>query len=143
HLVLNPNNIIHNASISEHFPIDWCYGKLLCLETEILIPHCLLSLDSNLIIPRLVSQNSNGLASGNSLEEALIFSFLELNERLSIHNPYKYLCICEKIFSKFIINSLEVNFALHENIFNIPVVSCRLKSKNPLDNTKIFAGYAC
>ncbi|MFZ2316053.1 MAG: YcaO-like family protein [Gammaproteobacteria bacterium] len=142
HLVLNPNDIA-GTIISNQYPIDWCFGTLFRSKKNVLIPHCLLSLDSNLIIPRLIGQNSNGIASGNTFEEALTFSFWEIVERMSIYNKKNGFSISKSFISSFIDSSLIVNFYLHENAFKLPVVSCQIQNKNLLENTKVFSGYAC
>lgn len=142
-LVLNVNNLTTNVSIDEDFPIDWCIGKLLRAQKNILIPHCFLSLDSNQLMTRLVGQNSDGLASGNSFEEAIIVSFWELNERISLKNEKIPLSIESENFCFYAGNAVETNYFLYQNDFDIPVVGCQIKNKNPLENSKIFAGYAC
>lgn len=142
-LVLNVNNLTNYVSIDEDFPIDWCTGKLFRAQKNILIPHCFLSLDSNQLMTRLVGQNSDGLASGNSFEEAMIFSFWELNERISLKNEKMSLSLEDENFCFYAGNSLETNYFLYQNHFDIPVVGCHIKNKNPLENNKIFAGYAC
>ncbi|RAP34879.1 hypothetical protein B1207_14390 [Legionella quinlivanii] len=139
---IRPDQISSLVSISEEFPIDWCWGTLLNLQKEVLIPHCFLSLDSNNVMNRLVGQNSNGLASGNSFEEALIYSFWELNERISVKNNKKSEVLVDKKFSFCIDDNIECIFYLYESPFCIPVVGCQIRNKSPLDIGKIFAGYA-
>lgn len=141
--VLNPNKLTELVSISEDFPIDWCFGKFLNSQKDVLIPHFFLSLDSNHLMTRFVGQNSDGLASGNSFNEALMYSFWELNERISIKNDKVSLMVDRESLSPYITDAIATNFFLHQNFFDIPVVCCWIKNKNPLDNNKIFAGYTC
>ncbi|RUR19917.1 hypothetical protein ELY21_02340 [Legionella sp. km535] len=139
--VLKANQLTGAASISEDFPIDWCFGNLLNSKKKILIPHCLLSLDSNRVVNKLVGQNSNGLASGNSFEESLICSFWELNERQSINNDKSFLKVDSEYVLPYVGNEVSTNFFLYKSAFDIPVIGCYIKNINPLDNNKIFAGY--
>lgn len=140
--ILKPSQISSLVSISEEFPMDWCWGTLLNLQKDVLIPHCFLSLDSNNVINRLVGQNSDGLASGNSFEEALTYSFWELNERISIKNNKKCDLVVDKKFSFCIDDDIELTFHRYESPFCIPVVGCKIRNNSPLDIGKIFAGYA-
>jgi len=142
-MILNPNEIRDVARISEDFSLDWCFGKLLNSQKDILIPHVFLSLNSNQVMTKLVGQNSDGLASGNSFDEAIVYSFWELNERISLKNDKLYLDVDRKYYSSYINDILSASFFIYRNEFDLPVIGCYICNQNPVDNQIIFAGYSC
>lgn len=84
--VINPNLFEKGAfcySDLENYPFDWTIAEELMTKKIVYIPHILTCLDST--IPRkeygFFSVTTNGLASGNTLEEALCHALYEVIER--------------------------------------------------------------
>lgn len=70
----------------ENIVLDWVNATDLMSQQTVLIPHILTNLDSTGVRPEygLLQVSSNGLAAGNTLEEALCHSLYEVIERDSL-----------------------------------------------------------
>ncbi len=144
-LFVDINMLGYTTAVSRDQKLDWCLGRTLLTNQEIYIPHVSVSLDSSMLISAVIGQNSDGIASGANFKEALVYSFLELIERLSIRvcNVAQLEGINEEEFKELDISNLEYTFQYYNNMFNIPVIGCNILNKNPLDNQSIMAGYSC
>lgn len=144
-IAINYNQLGFNVIIDDNQELDWCLGQTLLSRNPVWIPYIGLTLDSNLLMSKIVGQNSDGLATGNQFKEAIIYSFLELIERISIKSNVKY--YLENIDPSLLdyINNDQINIAFYsyENIFNIPLIECNILNKNPILNQSVFSGYAC
>lgn len=70
----------HETDPSDYEEMDWITGRDLLLQEEILVPMDAVCLDRTRIRPRYW-QSSDGLASGNTPEEAIFHGLLERVER--------------------------------------------------------------
>jgi ribosomal protein S12 methylthiotransferase accessory factor len=144
-LFIDLNKQGYGANVSNNQKIDWCFGKTLVADQVIYIPHVAVSLDSTMLISKIIGQNSDGIASGANFKEALIYSFLELIERHSTKTKIKIQLenIESELFGLLNIRNIDYVFYLYRNMFNIPVIECNILNSNPLDNQAILAGYSC
>jgi putative methanogenesis marker protein 1 len=79
--VLDPEDLILPSSASPDLPLPWVAGYDIVRNEEILVPaHAVYHpLDNSM--GRLFRTNTNGLASGNTLEEAIFHALMEVIER--------------------------------------------------------------
>ncbi|RZN15431.1 MAG: YcaO-related McrA-glycine thioamidation protein [Methanosarcinales archaeon] len=81
--VLNPNELILNGAMSLNTPLEWMWGNDLFTGEEILVPANAVyhpyepPIGSN----RLFRSETNGLAAGSCMEEAVLHGLLEVVER--------------------------------------------------------------
>ena len=83
---INPalfSNLRFVPSYFDTHEIAWVKGLNMNTEESVFLPHVLVCLDSTVLRPEynFLSVSTNGLASGNSYEEALCHAFFEIIER--------------------------------------------------------------
>ncbi len=94
----NPNlfnsGFFHLESL-ENLSLGWIEGTELVSQKSILLPHVIVCLDSTQPHPEygFLSVSSNGLAAGNSLEEAICHGMYEIIERDCL---YRWAALSEK-----------------------------------------------
>lgn len=150
------NNLAKNKKIIGHvnlenyrckfgvnYPLNWNIGYELSTKYEVYIPSYLLSLDTNILTNQFFGSNSEGIASGNNLEEAQVASLFERIERISIRNDIRYILNFDKqILEKYKLNLDYIyKFFIFENDFKIPVVGVELYNKNFYANQCVYCGY--
>ncbi len=81
HTILNPADLILPARAPADFPIPWVAGYDLLQEEEILVPAHAVYHPLPVTCGRLFRTNTNGLASGNTREEAVFHALMEVVER--------------------------------------------------------------
>lgn len=142
---LKIENYLKLDSLSPEYKLPWYKGKLLCRGTDYYIPKPLLSLDSNEIDSYLFGATSKGLASGNSIDEAIFYSFLELVERDAVENNALSLINISNDNLKEVCLSdhLELRLFQLKNSYELPVILAIIQDKNPLFNKVNFKGVAC
>ncbi|MDN7025968.1 YcaO-related McrA-glycine thioamidation protein [Methanoculleus sp. FWC-SCC1] len=79
--VLDPADLILPARAPADFPIPWVAGYDLLQDEEILVPAHAVFHPLPVTCGRLFRTNTNGLASGNTLEEAVFHALMEVVER--------------------------------------------------------------
>lgn len=96
--VVNPYEFSSSKFLSLHLEeksLAWATAHELQSDTPVYIPHILSNLDSTVPHPEysLFNVNSNGLAAGNSEEEAICHAIYEIIERDSL---YRWASLAEK-----------------------------------------------
>lgn len=92
--VLDPNELCLALlpTYRNHVPVYWTTGYDLLNEESILVPHCAVSYAYDRAAPRCFRlATANGLAAGNSIEEAICHALTELVER-DAHTMADLLC---------------------------------------------------
>lgn len=143
--IINPTHFssINYPSTYKH---NWVLGSVLNSNTELIaIPHQLVSIDSTNKDVILSGSHTTGLASGNTLTEALLHGGLEVIERNSG-------CTNDEIMNVNIENNpLIADLSAKANIwitlllnkYNIPVFKCVIQNKDFLSNRHFFSGFGC
>jgi ribosomal protein S12 methylthiotransferase accessory factor len=80
-LVLDPASLILPKGVDCDAPIAWTEGEDLISGEEILVPASAVFHPLPVLYPQLFRTTTNGLASGNTLEEAVFHALMELIER--------------------------------------------------------------
>lgn len=132
-------------SVSPDYQLKWYQGCSLLNSAEILIPKPLLSLDSNDFDNFIFGANSNALASGNSIEEAITYSFLEFVERSSekINQVFPIYMPNLSIKDITISDELDIKLFLISNQYQLPVILALVQDKHPLFNKIVYKGTCC
>jgi putative methanogenesis marker protein 1 len=79
--VLDPASLILPKSVDCDAPIAWTQGEELISGEEILVPASAVYHPLPILYPQLFRTTTNGLASGNTVEEAVFHALMELIER--------------------------------------------------------------
>jgi ribosomal protein S12 methylthiotransferase accessory factor len=79
--VLDPASLILPAGVDCDSPIAWTRGQDLTTGEEILVPASAVYHPLPVLYPQLFRTTTNGLASGNTVEEAVFHALMELIER--------------------------------------------------------------
>lgn len=133
----------YRCKFANDFPLNWNIGFEVDTNEEAYIPLYLLSLDTNNLINQYWGSNSDGIASGNSLEEALVVSLLEQIERIAVKDDRKHILKFDKEILDNYHLSQEYNFKFYqyENIFNVPVVGVEVYNKSRYANQCVYCGF--
>lgn len=143
---------------SEEWSMGWMEANECVMNETVLLPHALSCLDSTVIHPEysFFSVSSNGLAAGNTLDEAKCHALYEIIERDALYHWAKL--SAEERFSKQIrLDSISsvLNQELIEKIksaqqiikiweitskLGIPTYHCVIVDTNPLRNLGLFSG---
>lgn len=127
---------------SDKYDLNWNIGYELGINNDVYIPSFLISLDSNILINQIWGSNSDGIASGNTFEEALVFSLFEQIERIAIkHNKRQRLYFDDKLLDNYHIDpAYDFKFYMYENDFKIPVVGAEIFNKSKYTNQCVYVG---
>ncbi|NTV00609.1 MAG: YcaO-related McrA-glycine thioamidation protein [Methanoregulaceae archaeon] len=79
--VLDPASLILPKSVDGDAPVAWTRGQDLISGEEILVPASAVYHPLPVLYPQLFRTTTNGLASGNTVEEAVFHALMELIER--------------------------------------------------------------
>ncbi|MDD1714873.1 MAG: YcaO-related McrA-glycine thioamidation protein [Methanoregulaceae archaeon] len=79
--VLDPASLILPKSVDCDAPVAWTRGEDLISGEDILVPASAVYHPLPVLYPQLFRTTTNGLASGNTLEEAVFHALMELIER--------------------------------------------------------------
>ncbi|HJJ46747.1 MAG TPA: YcaO-related McrA-glycine thioamidation protein [Methanocorpusculum sp.] len=79
--VINPADLILPHGADPNQPLPWIAGWDLIHQEEIYVPFCAVVHPNPFHLPSLFRSNSNGIASGNTLEEAIFYALTEVIER--------------------------------------------------------------
>ena len=79
--VLNPTDLILPRGADPNQPLPWVAGWDLVHQEEIYVPFCAVVHPNPFYLPSLFRSSSNGVASGNTLEEAIFYALTEVIER--------------------------------------------------------------
>ncbi len=142
-ILTSVNAIPNKCKFGIEYPLNWNIGYKIDSKDEVYIPTYLLSLNTNDLVNQLWGVNSDGIASGNTLEEALIVSLFERIERIAVaQNKRHILSFDKKILSKYNLSSeYHYIFFEYENIFKVPVVGVEIYHNNYYSNQCKFCGY--
>ncbi len=143
---------------SEEWPMGWIDAHEYVTDQSVLIPHALICLDSTVPHPEysFFSVSSNGLAAGNTLDEAKCHALYEIIERDALYRWAK-LSVEERFAKQIKLESVTsvFNQALIEKIesaqqvikiweitsqLGIPTYHCVIVDTNPLRNLGLFNG---
>ncbi|EKD71387.1 MAG: hypothetical protein ACD_46C00194G0001 [uncultured bacterium] len=139
------HNIIHPRYFANQFfdcslesvNLPWIWSTHLISNQSILIPHDVICLDSSKPLQHrwLFNVTSNGLAAGNTKEEAMLHALYEIIERNTLTN-WKKLSSAEKTHSQIDLTSItsEINQALLNkfSLANIQVTIWDITSHLPI-----------
>ena len=147
-----------NSIQSEEWAMGWAEANECVADKTILIPHALSCLDSTIIHPEysFFSVSSNGLAAGNTLDEAKCHALYEIIERDALYQWAK-LSVEERFTKQLNLESITsvLNKELIEKIklaqhiikiweitskLGIPTYHCVIVDTNPLRNLGLFSG---
>jgi putative methanogenesis marker protein 1 len=78
---LDPQDLILPRHADPDMPIPWVTGNDLTTEEEIAVPASAVFHPLSMEYPQLLRTHTNGIASGNSLEEAVFHALMEVIER--------------------------------------------------------------
>lgn len=115
---------------------SWISGK------EILAPYAEFCMNTCLDEILLYGPCTTGLSGGNSFEESLLHSLLEVIERDESISTSNVINIQNDLYEK-VIGRAELEIVYHENKFEIPCFEAFLKSINPFENQTLFSGKGC
>jgi len=136
----NLNNLVVYTDDREN--VNWVNVCSLKSGNRILAPFPEFSLDSFLKEVLIYSPNTTGLSGGNTYEEALLHSLLEIIERESNDFEMEIGDIENNLLNK-INHFFECKIYYKRNSYEIPSFEVLIKSKNPFDNQIIFKGNGC
>ena len=142
----------------EEWAMGWAEASECVTNKTVLIPHALSCLDSTVIHPEysFFSVSSNGLAAGNTLDEAKCHALYEIIERDALYQWAK-LSVEERFTKQIKLDSITstLNKELIEKIksaqqiikiweitskLGIPTYHCVIVDTNPLRNLGLFSG---
>ena len=142
-------------SIHDEQKIRWCEGRNLLDDQAFLIPYDYINLDTFDVSPYSVLFNSsaNGLASGNTRDEATLHAIFELIER---HNFYYWsqLSPVEKSHTEVTLanfpglplldsDDIKVRVWNISSNINIPTFQCAIYSEDPMRQLPVCLGRGC
>lgn len=122
--------------------LNWVITHSALTGQSIYAPFPEFSLNSYLNEVLMYSPNTTGLAGGNSYEEALLHSVLEVIEREPCAFHQEVSAINHSILSK-LSNLFKYKVIYNTNRYNIASFEVVLQSKNPFDNQVLFKGNGC
>lgn len=125
------------------YRLSWGQVYELRTNEKAYIPFHLISLNSGILENQLFGSNSDGLASGNTEEEALIMSLFEQIERASINKKKSKIKIDFKpIIESYHINeNIKLDVFSYPNVYEIPVIGVEIYNKYQIGNQNIYRGY--
>ena len=133
HDLIYPDTYLHN----------WVLGERQ-VGQSVYLPHQYVSIDTTLPSVILAGNSTNGLASGNTKDEAILHGVLELIERIAVKGEG---IVVSDIEQHPLVQRLLVEHALtilyYPNDYALPVFKCRISNQNSLDNQAVFAGHGC
>lgn len=152
----------HKSLYSESEVIGWLYLHRLSDSQRILVPRAYLDLDTSQkrteIASRALSISTNGLASGNTLDEAITHALYELIERhswveyskldalekktrcLDIQS-LKGLQYIEKLLKLVDESEMKISITAIHGSLKIPAFRSVIQEKNPVGPPNVFAGF--
>lgn len=162
--VLDPNQFapaMFTVPSLQHWPCAWIEATHLLSHKTCLMPKALITLDSTVHMPdySLFSVNSNGLAAGNTLDEAICHALFELIERdaistwtnlnsdirqttkinlATIQTP-----VIRQLIAQLEQANQEVKIWDATSAHGIPVYQCTVSDKHLLRGLGIFRGSGC
>lgn len=148
---IDPQKLILPGQLLPNVRLDWIDGYDLMNKKEVLLP-CNAVFHPYLAPFRLFRSNTNGLASGNTLEEAIFHGLMEVVERdaLSIaeatREPGKAITITKKdglvydIYAKFGNAGIEVKLWYLPTDSGIPTVLASTDDKELMDPSLLVMG---
>lgn len=150
---LNPNKLLLPSPLAPNTILEWISGLDLLNNMEILVPANAVYHPYNPSIGvQLFRTNTNGLAAGNVIEEAILHGLLEVIERdaLSIaeltRNPGKEIILTEEdginyeLLKKFEDNGIVAKLWLLNSDVNIPTVVAALDDVVLKDSALLVMG---
>lgn len=148
-----------HAAYSDNYPLDWIAGINIATGEKVFFPHVLICLDSTKVHPEysLFTVSSNGLAAGNTLEEAICHGLYEIIERDCLARWGKLLSSerlltqintdtidqdsNQKLIAKFHEHNIQVKiWDISSDELAVPAFHCAIRDKNILNNTDTFRG---
>lgn len=161
YLLINPEQMM-----TGYFPdkqikqreLTWIKGKEILTNTTLYIPHTMICLDSSQNHPEyaVFSVNSNGLAAGNSLEEAMLHALYEIIERDAlwffatldeVQQTMRLVrqdtidsAINQQLLLKFQQANMSVSIWNLTGELGIPAYSCAITETNSLRSLGTFTG---
>ncbi|MDO8954572.1 MAG: YcaO-like family protein [Gammaproteobacteria bacterium] len=159
--LFNPNLFVRSifSSINlEHMTLKWIEATEIVSNNKFFIPHCLIDLDSTMFHPEYsyLCISSNGLAAGNTSEEAICHALYELIERDALLE-WKKLDAASRLATQLDIESIDANelrllikqisqagislkvWDITSSI-GIPAYQCAIYENNPLRKLGISTG---
>lgn len=122
--------------------LNWVITHSVLTGQNIYAPFPEFSLDSYLNEVLIYSPDTTGLAGGNTYEEALLHSVLEVIEREPCLFHQEVKAINHAILIK-LSDLFDYKVIYHTNRYNIASFEVLLQSKNPFDNQVLFKGNGC
>lgn len=160
--VFNPEAFLAGDFTLKHlkdYPLSWCLANnLLKDKKSVFIPHALVHLNSTGCYPEynFFSISSNGLAAGNTIQEALLHAIYEIIERDSLYRwgllaqekriktqvklDSIHSSINQMLLEKFLAAEQLVKIWDISSDLNIPSFHCVIKDTNPLQELGMFRG---
>ncbi|HLB58083.1 MAG TPA: YcaO-like family protein [Gammaproteobacteria bacterium] len=121
---------------------NWVSAHALFLKKKVWVPFAEFSLDSTLSEVLIYSPNTTGLAGGNTYQEALLHSVLELIEREAPRQVFEVAPMQHPLVQ--ILNPFfDYKISYKKNSYDLPSFEVLIKSKNPFDNQILFKGNGC
>ncbi|MFJ2115947.1 YcaO-like family protein [Streptomyces sp. NPDC087850] len=140
----------------ESIPLDWAIGTGLASGRDLLVPADLARrhIRRNGVVPNLFHVTSNGLACGNTADEATLHALFEVIERDVLHRDYssggqhRVLIApdsvedsyCRDLVNRFLNANMFLEIALVSSAYEIPVCAVYIWSE---DYPIMFAGSGC
>jgi YcaO-like protein with predicted kinase domain len=161
HPVINPELFLSGNFVIQNLPsyqLDWCIAEDVIQNQKICIPHILGCLDSTICHPEysFFSVSSNGLAAGNTKEEAMCHALYEIIERDSL---YQWSLLDHEARFTTQIKLDTIDNAMNQNLLNklhhgkqlvkiwditsiigIPSFHCVIKDSHPWRSLGMFRG---
>lgn len=162
--IIDPRTIAHSNYLAEpllHWQLSWMEGINLINNENVFLPYEALCLDSTKPnkAALLFQTSTNGLASGNTKEEAIYHALCEVIERdayfkwrqlpfenqqhLLLNNTTIHSDLAQEIFTKLNKNLVDCYLWNITTPLGIPAFYCALSDKSLARNAQVFAGKGC
>lgn len=140
---ISPNNINKTTTFLCHKEtMSWVLAHSIISGKPILVPFAEFSLNSYLKEVLIYSPDTTGLSGGNTYQEALLHSLLEIIEREFSITEFDVLNIENNLFKK-INKHFACKVVYKKNLFNMPSFEVLLKPNNTYEPHLIFKGNGC
>lgn len=130
------------GDVGEQYPHHWNIGYEYETEEEVYIPYVCLSLNTNDLLNSLLGSSSRGIATGNTIYEAIVKGTFEVIEWEALHDGEKKpLFVQEHLLTRYGINADYIcDFFEYKNDYGVPVVSVELYHNSNYLNQCVYRG---
>ncbi|OGV41589.1 MAG: hypothetical protein A3F46_10730 [Legionellales bacterium RIFCSPHIGHO2_12_FULL_42_9] len=121
---------------------NWVSAEAIFAKKKVWVPFAEFSLNSTLSEVLIYSPNTTGLAGGNTYQEALLHSVLEIVERDASQKVFDVASMQHPLLQA-LHPFFDYKISYKKNSYDLPSFEVLIKSKNPFDNQVPFKGSGC